>query len=668
MFRTRISKYFEKKSVDAHPSVSSTTYASTAEIPSEGTNNLGRQKQAPPRFSLSLEGLEWFIYNRSAAYDLLEGYLNKPADSDVSKTEPGESPTETLPRERSFTSSSQESTPKTYKNILESLRPFTDLLTNSDDSFKNEHQNEITRAEYLFLRFLPLQLKLSKGAAIIGNKTTPSLMVYHFQTGRGTIDASQPSNTMDKYKLSYHVDFEKPVVELRPNIHYEQAENPISDFEGWSIISFIVKPIAILRRLLEEFRENRRRQTSAQSEADARSNRARQESWRGLSRYQLSEDNDFELQNFRQRALRDDDNAAGKEYGKFSTILDSPQGSVTFYYDVPGIIPAGVSTVSPKTYSGADIGNKGSAPEWGVDLSFTSSTIHYGPWTDRQRIPLQRMMYPLNFHNFDPAPKRESGELRDYTEFKMYLELKEQTIFRVPMREGSKNSQYASEGSEEEIEEDRDGDKDKDKDEARKLLRPFGWLEIKTSELSTLSYTSSMIPTLIDGWKSILRAELNNIEVRSSVNHELLFAASSHTVDADISTTLKWNELQQWNIKCDSYNVKTFFVREHVMLLSDLVNDFADAPPTSYDLFTPFVYNMNWKIHNSFGIYLNVNDLNIINNPSDFDENTYIAFQGNDLEIDFTVPMDQVYQKKNTISFSIKVRLFILSNLLFVLT
>lgn len=634
--------------------------STTTESPADGTNNMSRQKRYPARFSLEIEGLEWFIYNRSAAYDLLETYLKKSCDlSDSPDTDETGSPTdESLPREeRSFVSTSQESA-KLQNNLLGALLPIADIFTGLENQAYAPDKLQLSRMEYLFMRFLPLQLKLFKGAAIIGNKTTPSLMVFHFQAGRGTVDASRPSNPLDKYKLCYSVDFQKPVIELLPNIHYDHAEDKRkSEIHSWSNYSFFsqlmnFKPMAKVMQLLKSIgisstQANMEETTSSGPNLDT------QESWRGLSRYRLNEDNDVELQDYRQRVLKNDDNTV-KEYAKFSTIMDSAQGSVLFYYDVPGIIPESSVQIPSSTYSGADIGNHGSAPEWGVDLAFTSTTIHYGPWADRQRIPLQRMLYPLNYHNFSPQGKRSPGELRDYTEFKMVLELKENTIFRIPMRESSKNAHYASEGLPEALDED-DG---REKDTSGNLVRPFGWIEVKASEPSTVSYTSSMIPTAKDGWKATVRADLNEIELRSSVNHELLFTASSHIVDADISNTLKWNELQQWLIKNDSYDVKTFFVREHVMLLSDLVNDFSDGPPIAYDLFTPFIYRMNWKIHDSYGIFLNVNDLNIINNPSDFDENTYIAFQGKDLDMSFAVPMDQVYQKKNTVTFSIKVSSF----------
>ena len=659
LLKKRISAYFDSPEARNTDNV-------TTESPTEGTNNLAKHKTAPARFSLSIEGLEWFVYNRSAAFDLLEESLKKNESPEEDPSSPAtEDPV--LSQESSFTSSQESPKPiMKEKTILESLQPFAEMLTGSDDSCNNLKQPHITHGEYLFLRLLPLQLKLSKGAAILGNRTTPSLMVFHFKTGIGLIDAAKPKNAADKYKLSYQVDFQKPVIELRSNVHYDHAENttePNIDILNWSSYSFLSKLFSLKFLLwpfqkLWKFVSAQRKKRSSKTrnpETDARNTADRGESWRGLSRYRLNEGNDYELEDFMQQArVRLNATDPIKEYGKVSTILDASEASITFYYDAPGLIPPLTTpVVHPSTYSGADVGNNGSAPEWGVDLSFTGSTIHYGPWTDRQRIPLQHMLNPLHFHNFKPQAKSKPGELRVYTEFKMFLELKENTIVRVPLRETSKNSQYSREKSEEE---EVLGNKDEEEDSSEnKELRPFGWLEIKAGDMSTVSYSMSMIPTAKHGWESSVRADLINPEIRSSVNHELLFSASSHTIDADISNTLKWNELQNWMFKFNSYDVKTFFVREHVMLLSDLVIDFADGVPTPYDLFTPFIYKLDWQIHNDFGIYLNVNDLNIINNPSDFDENTYIAFKGKDLEIKATIPMDQVHQNKNTVTFSIKV-------------
>lgn len=624
LFRTRLSDYHNK---------------------SEPLKNA----KLPPRFSLRLEGVEWFVYNRSAAFDILESYIN------------GEEPSETVradPSEPSSTSAKQERT------FFDSIRPFTDMMTNKD--IPPTQTAPLSHAQHLLLASMPVQLRISKGAAIFGNRSTPSLMVFSFDSAKGLIDGGRAPNIYDEYKSIYQLKFDKPALELLPNLLYDEnfsesspAEKKISvlDWSEQDMVTRLLtkKTLSTPLRWIRWLRRKLKRDATTKPKEDSNSETDTFDSWHGLSRYRLNEDTDYELNEFFHETnsnladLRD-----SKEYGKFSTVLDASSCSINFHYDNPGAIPD-IQHPFIKDYSGADIGNNGSAPEWGLELKLNNSTIHYGPWADRQRVPLQRMINPRNFHNFKPARKRLPGELREYTEFKVLIELEGNTIIRVPTRENSKNNHFSSSGTTaagSSTTNDIGGNKSGN---SSKSARPFGWIELKTSDVATINYVQSMVPTAKDGWKSILEADLKEIEVRTSVNHELLFSASSHKFVADISNTLKWNELQTWLFQHESYNVKLFLVREHVMLLSDLTSDFTDGPSTPYDLFTPFIYKFGLNIHESYEFYLNVNDLNIINNPSDFEENTYIAFKGQELEIHNVIPLDQVCEKKNTVDFSIKV-------------
>jgi hypothetical protein len=641
-----------------------------------GKEEKGTKKESrlPARFSLSIEGLEWFVYNRSAAYDLIAEYLKENEVGNTSTeefSEDGESPqpassaAPTNNSEQEIDSLSPQNKPR-EKSFFESFRPFSEMLSESSrEEHPLEKANPLSHFEYLFLRSLPLQIKIFKGAAIIGNRTTPSLMVFRFETGRGYIDGDKARNLSDKYRMQYQVHFKKPIVDFETNILYDEnykqgssSTDLTDELPDWQSQSFLLTlmsspkylliPFELLKKLVfwKTKTANKNGENEDQASTGGQSNG--HDAWHGLSRYQMNETNEYEMQDFVRQTRDNVLDGAVKEYAKFNTILDASTCSVTFHYDIPGVIPEAHLVEPIPVYSGADIGNNGSAPEWGVDLSFSHTTVHYGPWADRQRLPLQRMLSPLNYHTFQPAEKRKPGELRDYTEFKLFLELIDDTVIRVPMRENSKNAQFAANAMSA-------ASKEEESSEAGKFLRPFGWLELAVNDAMSISFITSMIPTAKDGWKSVLMVDMTNLEVRTSVNHELLFSASSHALVADISNTLCWNELQNWTISNNSYNVKMFLVREHIMLLSDLTNDFTDGPPTPYDLFTPFIYKLNWNIHDGYGIYLNINELNIINNPADFEENTYIAFKGQDLDISAKMPFDQVFQKKNTVEFSFKV-------------
>ena len=71
------------------------------------------------------------------------------------------------------------------------------------------------------------------------------------------------------------------------------------------------------------------------------------------------------------------------EYAKARKILETPSLELSYYVDIPGLVP--MRTETPTTADPLDIGNGDSPPEWGLDLAIIGGTVRYGPWADRQR-------------------------------------------------------------------------------------------------------------------------------------------------------------------------------------------------------------------------------------------------------------------------------------------
>ncbi|GMF63652.1 unnamed protein product [[Candida] boidinii] len=92
--------------------------------------------------------------------------------------------------------------------------------------------------------------------------------------------------------------------------------------------------------------------------------------WLGLERYLTSDNNIVSLQDL--------------EYGKYSKLLESNFVNMHYYYDSPGLVPNNQTKLDPS--QGIDIGNGGFAPETGIELGLSGTTIHYGPWADRQSM------------------------------------------------------------------------------------------------------------------------------------------------------------------------------------------------------------------------------------------------------------------------------------------
>ncbi|TDN23559.1 hypothetical protein CEE76_10670, partial [Lactobacillus crispatus] len=68
-------------------------------------------------------------------------------------------------------------------------------------------------------------------------------------------------------------------------------------------------------------------------------------------------------------------------------------------------------------------------PESGIEVEISNGTIHYGPWTDRERVPIQNMLFPPVAR--DSSPTRgflKPGSQREYGGFKVTVIVKDEVI------------------------------------------------------------------------------------------------------------------------------------------------------------------------------------------------------------------------------------------------
>jgi hypothetical protein len=155
--------------------------------------------------------------------------------------------------------------------------------------------------------------------------------------------------------------------------------------------------------------------------------------WAGLPRYSTHVDDDEgEVAADTDPLLQATDVT---EYAKVTTVLDSAELYLSFYYDEPGRVPP-ISQQLPTDEN--HVGNGDISPEWGLDIQVTGGTISYGPWTDRQRAILQEMFFPGTFEDATLLSPLKVGDQRIYVYFKVLVEFKDSVIFKIPTKEKSK--------------------------------------------------------------------------------------------------------------------------------------------------------------------------------------------------------------------------------------
>lgn len=519
----------------------------------------------PCRFSLMVDGLEVFMYNRSVAYDQMVEALQKKTH-ELSETASMNSST-----------SSSSTAPLTIEN------------------------SSLGR----LLRVLPLQVRIRKGTVVVGNQTTPSIMVASYTTANGIVDVSPAALDLDLYRSVFDFQMEKFQVLLKPNVSYKKHafldKPPVVNIGQKDTLAHRKRYKAFYRfqtattRLSNAFKKRFGRDR-ASDEAEAQ--------WRGLQRYVGESTVPTAAEGH-------------SEYAKYSLVVDLALTRFVYYYDIPG--PNLTEKDAP------------TQPEFGVDIDLSMATVHYGPWADKQRVPLQNMFFPTLSRDLEPT---RPSTTRQYGGFRVAVSVRDEVVFRVPTRESSKDQEFLQAI---------------DPSMGQSVTRPFGWVELKADKGTQVCSFTPYIATE-EGWGNRFSCDFVLPEVRTSVNHDILFTADSHCVDGDIGFPLSWNGTCHWTFKNHSKNAKMFFLREHTMLISDLFSDFSSGDPQPYEYFRPFVYALDWDFE-GYKIFLNVNDLNIVDNPLDFSSNKFLLAQGAELGCHVEIPVHGNFSSSSTVKY-----------------
>ena len=630
------------------------------------------------RLQVSLKGVEWFVYNRSAAYDtILAGLMKEDSDTIKPVSESNEATDNAGVRFRKGAGlGDPEKEDKASNGDLSS--PLTEKTTygigtrahksRGSSSTSQTGESPEPRTEHgsldgvFILRFLPIHVKCRKAAVVMGNENTKSVLIAKIDSANGLIDATRAAG-LDPYKQLINFDFEHPVIQMKPNDDYKEdqtaaairiktgEEHTKMKENHLHLHSFFHRQrrrafhklqdiVPAFRSSVESFSSTLNGPLGTPPKAGHGSN-----SWQGLSRY-LDEN-------------EQDDKArwSAIEYATVSTIADCSSASMCFYWDVVGTVPERGHSHASQSEEAANI-NGDLAPEYGINLSLRGTNINYGPWADRQRADIQRVFFPSLCKDAVPSPDLVPGQYRIAPEFKLYIEFDEETTLRIPIREESKNWKWTKQADtmgakpgENKRSSKSNRKRETDKGNPGPEIRPFGWIDVKVGANATVTYLMDMVAGT-EGFLNKLDIDLPTAEITTSVNHGLLWRSVDNRVTCNLSNPLGWNAPRDWTFDISSDGLELFILREHVFLITDLVDDWASGPPPEYLTFSPFKYLVNLHL-GDFRIYLNVNDANIINNPSDFDDNTFIIIFGALLDAKICIPIDLYRPFQNTIPFDI---------------
>jgi hypothetical protein len=669
---------------------------------SAGESGAIRAPQAlPSRISVSVSGFEWFIYNRSPAYEAIARSRVAVPGHEDGRIKHGNvdqaTKSDTVPREVS--SSSSKSNAPEAKEVL--TRPstkstsgeYSTLTTIETETLSNgcpqadgvKGRNGIAptavkstgevhyasasdssgSASLLMLSLFPILIECQKGAIVMGNEHTRAILTTSFERSKGHIDAAA-SGPLDLYRQIFEFEVVHPIVQMRPNPDYRQSQqaaaqsliNTSKSARGarswwkinWRFRTTRRKMLYGLRNLTPYFRKSVEsfRPSSAEEKNNIREgnwpNELPGESrWLGLSRYLDENERD------------DHEGWSNVEYARFSNIVECPSVSLSFFWDVPGTVRPDQSPATTRG-EGRDI-NVAKAPAYGLDLVVRGGNINYGPWADRARAEFQSVFFPNPHQDAVPAKNLGVGASRQSTVFNINIQIENETTLRIPTKENSKDWQWkgrsgALRGASA-IKQSRDKKHVRKKKDDKNLLgpdvRPFGWLAVSVSANSTITYNMDMVARK-QGYHNNLELTLKGTTMNTSVNHALLWRCGPQKISCDLSNPLDWNGSHHWTFDVQSQGMELFLLRDHVFLLVDLISDFTSGPPGGFLPFVPFQYRITLSF-TDLKLYLNANDSNIIDNPCDFSENTFLMLHGRTLNASVDIPLEYYAPSANRVLF-----------------
>ncbi|KAI0705009.1 hypothetical protein C8T65DRAFT_728083 [Cerioporus squamosus] len=581
------------------------------------------------RVHISVQGLEWFMYNRTAAYDSIVSQLGVDTPATPAATpvpEGAGSVRKIFSRTSVFQDSSILGPPV---SLVSSIYRRTPTWIKRVGNWVRDQMPNLDPKD-----LLPISFEVTKGAVTIGNASTPNLLVAEFRRAEGTYGIVEARSKHDLYKQVLNVKLQSPsmsyvenegytdrMTEIGKQTHERVNRSDSAPLRRTSYLSFDT-----FERIWEHMKLWNFLPVYDRSKASHHSV-PHPQTW-GRRRQQKSVDEETPL----------GVDFATLEYAVERKILEASVFELLYYADVVGVVPppAAGEENQDQSLDPFDIGNGDLPPEWGIDLVIRGGFIRYGPWADRQRVVLQQTFFPPTFANSQPTPRLKPGDMRMWTGLKVFLELRDGVTLQLPFREASKNWQW-------------DG-KVEVPDRPRK--REAASIHLRAGDSSTISYIVPMIASS-KGHISMLEVHLDTITVTSSLNDIRLLTAETCRIRSHLPAPLKWNGVRQWTFAISLRQPCFYLLRDHINMFTDLGKDWSSGPPGEYTLFTPITYVIDLDMHNyTFNFY--VNDHNIIDKPLIKEDNALLTFRGTHFTHGAHMPFNKYRPEATTVSFWIE--------------
>ncbi|KAJ3410271.1 hypothetical protein HDV05_003977 [Chytridiales sp. JEL 0842] len=252
-----------------------------------GGGSGGTDEKHPCRIKIRLDGFEWFLYNRTAAYD----YVTKVLD------------------ESDITHSEQTGAAETDRMLRSTVNERQNNIPQSEAQQKSERRSIIDK-------LLPFELVGRQGSISLGNPDIQSICIVQYKEVSGVYYAGQPPSLNDFLRYTFKPRLKGCKVTISPNADYrEPSLNQAARLRSRNSIPFYMR-LPLVSRMLS------RRGMGSSSNIPLES---AEPHWAGLERYRSNPDSISRR-------------ASGDEYAKVEQMIEAETIDIAYYVDTPGTV------------------------------------------------------------------------------------------------------------------------------------------------------------------------------------------------------------------------------------------------------------------------------------------------------------------------------------------
>lgn len=285
--------------------------------------------------------------------------------------------------------------------------------------------------------------------------------------------------------------------------------------------------------------------------------------------------------------------------GEGFVVLSSNHMELYYYMDEPGVVPEQPEMI--RLANGDMV--EAMPPIWGIDIKCGKGTdFSYGPWADRQREHLYKLFYPNDYQSLKVTNAPVPGDKRQVQSFDVRLStLSEATIDILFSKNKETNAVHVNVGA-------------------------GSYLEI------TMPWI-----TLQDGYTSKITGQLLHLEATTSLQYRSLVESETLEFNVKCYYPILWNDEQIWTFNLTGCKATANLVYSHKEFFQDLIMDWASKAVPDLLYFVPYTWKFS-LLMKEFEVITLCNEFNWIDCSSQNQENSHIAFCGENFELSFELP------------------------------